>query len=206
MRRRKQRGLTLIELIVAFTIMLILTSMAVPLARNKVRAERERDLRYAQREVRLAIDKFKDNCDMGYLGPQKLGANCYPETLEQLVEGVKLPGPEGIVGSLSGGNQQKVLLARWLEIHPRVLILDEPTRGVDVGAKSEIYRIIHLLADQGVAILVISSELPEVIGVCDRVAVMHEGSIVGELAGDRLTQENIMSLATNVAHPAEALA
>ena len=95
MMRRKQKGLTLIELIVAFTIMLILTAMAVPLARNKVRVERERDLRYALREVRQAIDKFKDNCDMGYLGPQKLGANCYPETLEQLVEGVKLPGPAG---------------------------------------------------------------------------------------------------------------
>src|SRR5271157_5801405 len=95
MKRRRQRGLTLVELIVAFTIMLILTAMAVPLARNKVRVERERDLRYALREVRQAIDKFKDNCDMGYLGPQKLGANCYPESLEQLVEGVKLPGPEG---------------------------------------------------------------------------------------------------------------
>ena len=95
MKRRRQRGLTLVELIVAFTIMLILTAMAVPLARNKVRVERERDLRYALREVRQAIDKFKDNCDMGYLGPQKLGANCYPETLEQLVEGVKLPGPAG---------------------------------------------------------------------------------------------------------------
>jgi general secretion pathway protein G len=95
MGRRSQKGLTLIELIVAFTIMLILTAMAVPMARNKVRSEHERDLRYAQREVRLAIDKFKDNCDMGYLGPQKLGSNCYPETLEQLVEGVKLPGPEG---------------------------------------------------------------------------------------------------------------
>jgi general secretion pathway protein G len=95
MRRRRQKGLTLVELIVAFTIMLILTAMAVPLARNKVRVERERALRYALDDVRKAIDKFKDNCDMGYLGPQKLGANCYPETLTQLVEGVKLPGPEG---------------------------------------------------------------------------------------------------------------
>ena len=95
MRRRKQRGLTLIELIVAFTIMLILTTMAVPLARNKVRAEHERELRYSLREVRQAIDKFKDNCDMGYLGPRKLDSNCYPDTLEMLVEGVKLPGPDG---------------------------------------------------------------------------------------------------------------
>ena len=95
MRRRRQKGLTLIELIVAFTIMLILTAMAVPMARNKVRAEHERELRYAQREVRLAIDRYKDNCDLGYLGPHKMDANCYPETLEMLVEGVKLPGPEG---------------------------------------------------------------------------------------------------------------
>jgi general secretion pathway protein G len=95
MRRRNEKGLTLIELIVAFTIMLILTSMAVPLARNKVRAERERALHYALTDVRKAIDKFKDNCDMGYLGPHKMDSNCYPETLEQLVEGVKLPGPEG---------------------------------------------------------------------------------------------------------------
>ena len=95
MRRRRQKGLTLIELIVAFTIMLILTAMAVPMARNKVRAEHERELRYAQREVRQAIDRYKDNCDQGYLGPHKMDANCYPETLEMLVEGVKLPGPEG---------------------------------------------------------------------------------------------------------------
>ena len=95
MRRRKQKGLTLIELIVAFTIMLFLTAMAVPMARNKVRAEHERELRYAQREVRQAIDRYKDNCDQGYLGPHKMDANCYPETLEMLVEGVKLPGPEG---------------------------------------------------------------------------------------------------------------
>jgi general secretion pathway protein G len=87
--------LTLVELIVAFTIMLILTAMAVPLARNKVRAERERDLRYALREVRQAIDNYKDHCDAGHLGPHKMDANCYPETLEMLVEGVKLPGPEG---------------------------------------------------------------------------------------------------------------
>ena len=95
MGRRRQKGLTLIELIVAFTIMLILTAMAVPMARNKVRAEHERELRYAQREVRQAIDRYKDNCDQGYLGPHKMDANCYPETLEMLVEGVKLPGPEG---------------------------------------------------------------------------------------------------------------
>jgi len=90
MRRRKQSGLTLVELIVAFTIMLILTSMAVPLARAKVRAQRERALRYALDDMRLAIDKYKDYCDMGVFGPVKQGTNCWPETLESLVEGVKI--------------------------------------------------------------------------------------------------------------------
>ncbi|HUS05289.1 MAG TPA: type II secretion system protein [Bryobacteraceae bacterium] len=93
MRRRKtQSGLTLVELIVAFTIMLILTSMAVPLARYKVRQERERELRYALREMRSAIDKYKDMADTGQLGPQKLGTEGYPETIEMLVEGVKASG------------------------------------------------------------------------------------------------------------------
>jgi general secretion pathway protein G len=95
MRRRYQRGLTLVELIVAFTIMLILTMMAVPMARSKVRAMRERELRNDLREMRAAIDKYKDYADLGYLGPQKLGTNNWPETLEVLVEGVKLPGPDG---------------------------------------------------------------------------------------------------------------
>jgi ribose transport system ATP-binding protein len=115
---------------------------------------------------------------------------------------IKVPGPDGIVGGLSGGNQQKVLLARWLEIRPRILILDEPTRGVDIGAKTEIYRIINELAQQGVAVIVISSELPEVIAVCDRVLVMREGRIMGECRGDGITQENIMTLATHDARAA----
>jgi ribose transport system ATP-binding protein len=100
---------------------------------------------------------------------------------------------------LSGGNQQKLLLARWLAIKPTVLMLDEPTRGVDIGAKSEIYRIISDLAAQGVAILMVSSELPEVIGMSDRVLIMREGQLVGELndsPGKEITQENIMNYAT----------
>jgi ribose transport system ATP-binding protein len=110
---------------------------------------------------------------------------------------IRVEGPESVVGRLSGGNQQKVLLARWLAINPRVLLLDEPTRGVDVGAKNEIYRIIGELAAKGVAVLVISSELPEVVGICDRVLVMREGEITGELAGNDITQERIMTLATH---------
>jgi general secretion pathway protein G len=92
MRRRSQRGLTLVELIVAFTIMMLLAAMAVPLARAKVRRERERELRWALREVRTAIDKYKDVCDAQMLGPTKVGTECYPEKLEMLVEGVKLAG------------------------------------------------------------------------------------------------------------------
>lgn len=114
---------------------------------------------------------------------------------------VRVPGPDFPVGGLSGGNQQKVLLSRWLEIEPKVLILDEPTRGVDIGAKSEIYKIIDALAKKGVAILVISSELPEVIGIADRIVVMREGSITGEVGGTtgiEPTQENIMGFATGV--------
>src|SRR5919205_1559490 len=90
MKRKKQQGMTLVELIVAFTVLLILTSMAVPLARARVRVERERELRYALREMYTAIDKYKDYCDQGLLGPMKVGTNCWPESLDQLVEGVKL--------------------------------------------------------------------------------------------------------------------
>jgi ribose transport system ATP-binding protein len=103
------------------------------------------------------------------------------------------------VGALSGGNQQKVLLARLLETKPRLIILDEPTRGVDVGAKSEIYRIIDKLAESGIAILVISSDLPEVIGIADRVLVMREGRIAGEVGASAekpIEQEAIMALST----------
>src|ERR1700686_1759931 len=95
MKRKKQRGLTLVELIVAFSIMLILATMAVPLARAKVRVNRERELRQALSDMRRAIDKYKDMADLGYLGPQKQGTNNWPETLDVLVEGVKLPGPDG---------------------------------------------------------------------------------------------------------------
>jgi ribose transport system ATP-binding protein len=112
---------------------------------------------------------------------------------------IRVPNARVNVGALSGGNQQKVLLSRLLETKPQVLILDEPTRGVDIGAKSEIYRIINDLARSGVGVIVISSELPEVIGVADRVIVMREGVIAGELGGHTqkpITQEGIIELAT----------
>jgi ABC-type sugar transport system ATPase subunit len=108
-------------------------------------------------------------------------------------------GPATKVATMSGGNQQKVIVARWARICRSVLILDEPTRGIDVGAKAEIYRIMRDLAASGVAILMISSELTEVIGMADRVIVMHEGRMTGELAGVEVTEQNIMHLATSEA-------
>lgn len=119
---------------------------------------------------------------------------------------IRVASPSVEVGALSGGNQQKVLLSRLLETNPRVLVLDEPTRGVDIGAKSEIYRIINELVQQGIGVIVISSELPEVVGVADRVLVMRDGVIAGEVggaSGKEITQENIMEYATGAAHMAQ---
>ena len=109
---------------------------------------------------------------------------------------IRTSGPEQSVKSLSGGNQQKVVIAKWLGTEPEILILDEPTRGVDIGAKKEIYHIINQLAEAGVAILMISSELPEVIGMADRVIVMQEGKLTGEVNKENMTQEVIMQYAT----------
>lgn len=109
---------------------------------------------------------------------------------------IRTSSPKQSVNSLSGGNQQKVVLAKWLGTKPEILILDEPTRGVDIGAKKEIYQIINDLAESGVAILMISSELPEIIGMADRVIVMHEGKLTGEVQKEDMTQELIMHYAT----------
>ena len=109
---------------------------------------------------------------------------------------MKASGPRQVVGLLSGGNQQKVVLGKWLARQPRVLILDEPTRGVDVGARSEIYALMDELAATGVAILMISSDLEEVLGMSDRVLVLHEGRLAGELPRAELSEEAVMHLAT----------
>jgi len=109
--------------------------------------------------------------------------------------GIKAPRVTTRTGSLSGGNQQKVVLAKWLAMSPKVIIFDEPTRGIDIGAKAEIYRLMRGLANEGVAVLMISSDMEEVIGVSDRIAVMHEGGISGILDRARFTQENVLLLA-----------
>jgi len=109
---------------------------------------------------------------------------------------IRTPSREQRVNNLSGGNQQKVVVAKWLASHPKVLILDEPTRGIDVGAKAEVHAIMARLAEQGVGILMISSELPEILGMSDRVLVMHEGRITGEFTREEATRERIMLAAT----------
>ena len=109
----------------------------------------------------------------------------------------KTPTQEQLIGNLSGGNQQKVMISRWLATHPDILILDEPTRGVDVGAKSEIYAIMNELVKQGMSIIMISSELPEIINMSDRVYIMAEGVVAGCLNHEEVTQEAIMQLAAN---------
>jgi rhamnose transport system ATP-binding protein len=108
---------------------------------------------------------------------------------------IKTPSLHLDTGALSGGNQQKVALARWLAIGPKVLILDEPTQGVDVGSKSEIHGLMMDLAEQGVAILMISSEMPEVLGMSDRIAVMHAGRIAGIISREEATQQSVLALA-----------
>lgn len=113
--------------------------------------------------------------------------------------GIKIPGVQALVGTLSGGNQQKVVIAKWLATGPKVLILDEPTRGVDVGAKVEIYKLMNQLAAAGVAIVMISSELPEVLGMSDRILVMRMGKLVAHLDRNQATQETVMHYATGAA-------
>jgi ribose transport system ATP-binding protein len=109
---------------------------------------------------------------------------------------IKTPSPEMRAANLSGGNQQKVVLAKWLTFRPRVLIFDEPTRGIDVGAKTEIYELIRNLAAKGVSVIVISSEMEEVLGISDRIAVMHEGRLTGILDRPQFSEEAVMRLAT----------
>jgi len=111
---------------------------------------------------------------------------------------VKTPGPEQMVQFLSGGNQQKVVLGKWLAMEPEILLLDEPTRGIDIGAKEEIYQLMEELAKRGVAILFVSSEMEEILGMSDRALVMHEGRLTGELKRDELSEEAVMRLATGM--------
>ena len=110
---------------------------------------------------------------------------------------IKTPNSSTKIRSLSGGNQQKVILGRWLLTEPEILLLDEPTRGIDVGAKYEIYQLIIELASKGKAVIMVSSEMPELLGICSRILVMSGGRLAGELSAEEATQEEIMKLATS---------
>jgi ribose transport system ATP-binding protein len=124
----------------------------------------------------------------------------YVERLNIKIRGIDYP-----IMSLSGGNQQKCLVGKWLSVNPKVLIMDEPTRGIDVGAKAEIHNLLRRLASQGVGVIIVSSELPEAIGLSDRIAVIHEGSLMGFLSGDMATEENVMMLASGKTVAAETV-
>ena len=117
---------------------------------------------------------------------------------------VRMTGPEQKIANLSGGNQQKIVLARWLELRPKILIVDEPTRGVDVGAKAEVHELLDALAARGIAVIAISSELPEVMAIADRIVTLREGRISGELQAHEATQERLMSLMTLSGQPRAA--
>ena len=131
----------------------------------------------------------------GFLRP-RLERSLARRFMQQL--SIKATSPAQVVRSLSGGNQQKVVLGKWLAAEPRILILDEPTHGVDVGTKADVHRTISHLAAQGLTILLISSELPEILGMSDRVLVMREGRLVAELSRAEATQENVIQAAAGV--------
>jgi len=143
----------------------------------------------------------RQNIGAASLGANSVGGFMSPWREERMAEEyvqrlrIRTPGTQAVTSTLSGGNQQKVLLAKWLAIRPRILLVDEPTRGVDVGAKAEVHGILRELARAGVAVLMVSSELPEILGASDRVLVMHEGEITGELSAEEATEERIMFLA-----------
>ncbi len=140
----------------------------------------------------MALASLDERCSAGFVR-QREENDAVRENIEKLK--IRTPGAAQLVKNLSGGNQQKVVIAKWLLTKPKVLIMDEPTRGVDVGAKAEIYHIMNMLTAAGVGILMISSELPEVLGMSDRVMVMHRGRLAGELSLAEATQEKIMAFA-----------
>jgi ABC-type sugar transport system ATPase subunit len=152
--------------------------------------------------LRMAV---RDNCVAPSLGAfatasgllREQAMNDFAETMKKRLN-IVTPTIRQQVRNLSGGNQQKVLLAEWMEIEPRVLILDEPTRGVDVGARSEIYALLRQLAASGVGILMISSDLPEILGLSDRVLVMREGRIAGEFLREQASEEALLACATGL--------
>lgn len=145
--------------------------------------------------INLSLAFLKTICHFGFVdsGAELAACNSMIEKMR-----IKLSSMSDTFGSLSGGNQQKVIIGRWMLTKPDVLIMDEPTRGVDVGAKAEIYRLIGEMAKEGKGILMVSSELPELMGICDRIIVVREGRLVGEVERDEFDQDLLMSYAFGV--------
>jgi inositol transport system ATP-binding protein len=158
----------------------------------------------------MGVLSVRDNMSVAALPRFTLGGILRKPMIEKQCEeqrqalSLKTPSLNQQIQNLSGGNQQKVLLSRWLLTDPDILIIDEPTRGIDVGAKSEIHRLMSELAKQGKAIIMVSSEMPEILGMSDRVVVMCEGRLVGEVSRREATQEKIMELATQFSDEAVA--
>lgn len=140
--------------------------------------------------ILASLDRLSSKAGLINRKKAREDSNEYKEALN-----IKTPSLEQLVGNLSGGNQQKVVLAKWLMEQPDIIIFDEPTRGIDVGAKTEIYKLIAKLAESGKAVIFISSELPEILGMCDRILVMSDGKLSGELSGEEATQEKILAIA-----------
>ncbi|MFZ2635396.1 MAG: ATP-binding cassette domain-containing protein, partial [Rectinemataceae bacterium] len=159
--------------------------------------DRKRTGLYLHASVRdnMSIANIKKYLKGLFVNFRMIDSDC--ERMQEAIQ-IKTPSLKQLVKNLSGGNQQKVLVSRWLLIEPRILILDEPTRGIDVGAKAEIHRLMSELVKAGKTIIMISSELPEVLGMSDRIMVMHEGEKVGELLRSEATQEKILHMATGL--------
>ena len=143
----------------------------------------------------MSIAKLPWINKLGFLSPS-MEENIYKEYKDKL--SIATPGPTYKVVTLSGGNQQKIVLAKWLSLNPKVLILDEPTRGIDVGSKAEIHKLIASLAEAGIAVVVISSEMPEIMGVSDRIITMRAGRITGEFTEDEITESNLINAIAHV--------
>jgi ribose transport system ATP-binding protein len=150
----------------------------------------------------ISLAGLDRNClPLGFLNRQREESDT--QTMSEKLR-IKSPSQEQAVQFLSGGNQQKVVIGKWLSLNPKFLLLDEPTRGIDVGAKQEIYQLMEQLAADGMAILFVSSEMEEILGMSDRTLVMHEGRITGELVGEQLSEEAVMHLATGGKQDASA--
>lgn len=141
----------------------------------------------------MIMPDIENYLSRGLLDRKKISKECQ---VQREAISIKTPTLEQLIKNLSGGNQQKVLISRWLLIEPEILILDEPTRGIDVGAKAEIHRLIGELAKMGKAIIMVSSEMPEILSMSDRIMVMHAGKYSGELTREEASQEKILQLAT----------